>query len=60
MVALAAEHDLPVPDLLGPVRGQFDSGGQGLSLPGDKVHPNARGADLVASAIAEWVSGSGL
>lgn len=60
VVALAAEHDLPVLDLLDPVREHFDSGGQGLSLPGDKVHPNARGADLVASAIAEWVSGSEL
>jgi len=60
VVALATEYDLPVLDLLGTVRKHFDSGGPGLSLPGDKVHPNSRGSDLVARTIAGWVAGSEL
>jgi lysophospholipase L1-like esterase len=52
---LARARGLAVLDLAAPLRRELLAGRQLLQKPRDKVHPNAAGADLIASSIADWL-----
>lgn len=55
---LAAARGFRVLDLTEAVRAELIGKGRELSLPGDRLHPNAAGADVVAATIADWLLGN--
>ena len=54
---LAEARGFRVLDLTEAVREELIGKGRELSLPGDRLHPNADGADVVAEAMARWLLG---
>lgn len=54
---LAEARGFRVLDLTAAVREELIGAGRELALPGDRLHPNADGADVVAEAIASWLLG---
>jgi lysophospholipase L1-like esterase len=57
VAALARKAGFAVLDLAGPLREALLSSNEPLTLQGDIIHPNARGADLAAQAIAIGIGG---